>query len=95
MRNIGAVIILSALLSSAAMAGDMGKEKKVEAFQLKDGSTVTIFENGIMKMTDSYGHFFTMKEDEPMETVDGQVILMKEGHLYKQIRLKGSLHPNH
>ena len=80
------------LLSASAMAGDTGK--KVEAFKLKDGSAVTVFENGVMKMTDSQGKFFTMKDGEQMETADGQVIMMKEGILWKQIRIRGTLHPN-
>lgn len=46
-------------------------------------------------MTDSQGKFFTMKEGGRMETTDGQVIMMKEGALWKQIRTKGSSHPGH
>lgn len=91
MRNTGIAIILSVLMSTTAFAAD----KKVEAFKLKDGSAVTIFESGEMKMTDSQGKFFTMNEGEPMETANGQIIMMKEGALWKQIRTKGTLHPSH
>ena len=95
MRNAGIAIILSVLMSTAAFAADASKDHKVEAFKLKDGSAVTIFESGVMKMTDSQGKFFTMKDGERMETTDGQIIMMKEGALWKQIRTKGSLHPTH
>lgn len=95
MRNIGIAILLSTLISSPAWAGDAAKDKKIEAYKLKDGSSVTVFESGVMKMADSQGKFFTMKEGDKMETVDGQIIMMKEGALWKQIRTKGTLHPNH
>lgn len=95
MRNIGIAFILSALMATSALAGEASNGKKVEAFKLKNGSTVTVFENGTMKMTDSQGDFFTMKEDEQMETANGQIIMMKEGALWKRIRTKGTLHPSH
>lgn len=95
MRNTGIAIILSVLMTTTAFAADASKDKKVEAFKLKDGSAVTIFESGGMKMTDSQGKFFAMKEGERMETTDGQIIMMKEGALWKQIRTKGTLHPSH
>lgn len=95
MRNIGIAFIFSALMVTSAIAGEASNGKKVEAFKLKNGSTVTVFENGVMKMADSQGDFFTMKDGEQMETTNGQIIMMKEGALWKQIRTKGTLHPSH
>ena len=66
---------LAAAVSTAALAA--GPEADVaKAFELKDGTRLTVFNDGKMSMLDKYGKPASMKPGHVMETRDGQRIIM-------------------
>jgi hypothetical protein len=58
---------------------------------LKDGNTVVIFKDGKMAMRDSKGRPLSMKEDHPMETKDGKVIMMRGNELWRKTQSEKEL----
>lgn len=81
---------LFAAMSASVFAVDAAQVEK--SIPLKDGSTVHIFKDGRMAMENQYGRVFRMKEDQVMETKDGQKIMM---HGDEVMRLDDLLHRDH
>ena len=74
-----AVLAAGVALSPAAWA-----DKDVTEVPLKDGSTLLIFKDGKMSMRDTRGRVHSMKEGVPMETKDGQVIVMRGNEVWRK-----------
>lgn len=67
--------ILAASVSVAAIAA--GPEGEIaKSFELKDGTKLTVFNDGKMSMLDKFGKAASMKPGHVMETKDGQRIIM-------------------
>lgn len=81
---------LFAAMSASVFAVDAAQVDK--SIPLKDGSTVYIFKDGKMSMEDQYGRAVRMKENQVMETKDGQRIMM---HGDEVMRLDDYLHKGH
>lgn len=81
---------LFAAMSASVFAVDAAQVDK--SIPLKDGSTVYIFKDGKMSMEDQYGRAVRMKENQVMETKDGQKIMM---HGDEVMRLDNYLHKDH
>lgn len=71
--------IVMAISGSAIAAG----AEKTGAIELKDGSTVHIYKDGKMAMENKVGKTVTMEAGHPMETKDGQVIMMKGNEVWR------------
>ncbi|MBA3024356.1 MAG: periplasmic Cu(I)/Cu(II)-binding protein CopK [Gammaproteobacteria bacterium] len=63
-----------AAMSTSVFAVDAAQVDK--SIPLKDGTTLYIFKDGKMSMEDKYGRATRMKENQVMETKDGQKIMM-------------------
>lgn len=76
----GAVVALSMLLS-VPVAWSAETEKEIP---LRDGTTLVVFKDGKMSMRDAKGRVVSMKENHPMETKDGKVIMMRGNELWRK-----------
>lgn len=89
--------VLRAVIVSAAIVGSIsgafadgahspvGVNANVEkTFALKDGTTLYVFKDGRMAMEDSLGHTVLMRVGQPMETIDGEKIVMKGNEVWRE-----------
>ena len=77
--------LLTSLIAASAFAVDA--ETVSKQLELKDGSTVYIFEDGRMGMEDRFGRPFMMKEGHVMETKDGQKVMMMGSEVWRIERM--------
>jgi len=73
-KKISLVVALSTIAASALALTSADVQTTV---QLKDGSTVYIFQDGKMAMENRYGRTERMDPGHVMETKDGQKITMQ------------------
>lgn len=85
-----ATTLATLLLATSAFALDSGEIAK--SVELKDGSTVHVFQNGKMGMEDRFGNAAYMPDGHVMETRDGQKITMKGNEV---ARTDALLHRDH
>lgn len=81
-----AALIAALLVGPAALSAEGEKEIK-----LKDGTTLVIFKDGKMAMRNARGLPVPMKENHPMETKDGQVIMMRGNELWRKTKSEKEL----
>jgi len=81
MRNGLAASLLAAAMLASPLAWSAEGEKVIP---LKDGSSVVVFKDGKMAMRDSKGRVTQMKDGHPMETKDGQIIMMKGNEIWRK-----------
>ncbi|MDT3668895.1 MAG: CopK family periplasmic copper-binding protein [Aromatoleum sp.] len=86
-----AVIVSAAfgVAISGAFAGGVATPVGVSAnvektYALKDGTTLYVFKDGRMAMEDSRGNSVSMRAGQPMETVDGETIVMKGNEVWRE-----------
>lgn len=84
LKQLALAAATAAIALSAAAADGTAIEK---TYELKDGSTVFIYQDGKMAMEDKVGRTFLMKEGHVMETKDGQKITMKGNEIYRVEKL--------
>jgi hypothetical protein len=87
-------LVIAAGLTVGAQAADT-RTKDSQAIELKDGTTLTTDTSGLMRHFDKNGRPILMKDGVQMEGKDGTKYLMKDDALWKQLSIKGTLHPNH
>lgn len=75
LKNLMMIAVMSAAVASA-FADDAARAAAQKTIELKDGSTLYIFKDGKMSMSDKYGRAMRMKKDVVMETKDGEKIIM-------------------
>lgn len=92
MSNRTLLVIALSMISVTAFAGDAARAEAKQAIDLKDGSTVYVFNDGKMSMEDKFGRAVRMKENTVMETKDGQRIIM---HGDEVMRLDSLLRKGH
>lgn len=92
MSNRTLLVIALSMISVTAFAGDAARTEAKQAIDLKDGSTVYVFNDGKMSMEDKFGRAVRMKENTVMETKDGQRIIM---HGDEVMRLDSLLRKGH
>ena len=74
----------TSLVAKAPTSTALGGRANVErSYELKDGSTLHVFKDGRMAMEDKVGRTLSMQDGEPMETIDGETILMKGNELWR------------
>ena len=77
--------LAAGLLAAAMLASPLALSAEGEkVIPLKDGSSVVVFKDGKMAMRDSKGNVTQMKDGHPMETKDGQVIMMKGNEIWRK-----------
>lgn len=76
----------ASLIAMPAFAVDMSQVQK--SVELKDGSTIFIFNSGKMGMEDKNGNVVGMKPGVIMETKDGQKIMMVGNEVMRLEALK-------
>ena len=87
LKKLFMVAAMSAVTASAFAVGQAQVQKSIE---LKDGSTVYIFNDGKMAMESRFGGAVSMEPGHVMETKDGKTIVMKGNEIW---RLNDSLPP--
>ncbi len=75
LKKILVVVAMSAV-AVTAFANDYARREAKQVVELKDGSTVYVFDSGKMAMESKYGRAVRMDPDMVMETKDGQKIAM-------------------
>lgn len=84
--------LAAGLLAAAMLASPLAWSAEGEkVIPLKDGSSVVIFKDGKMAMRDSKGNVSHMKDGHPMETRDGQVIMMKGNEIWRKTQSEKDL----
>jgi hypothetical protein len=81
-----AVPLASLLAGPVALSAEGEKE-----IRLKDGTTLVVFKDGKMAMRDARGRPLSMKENHPMETKDGKVIMMRGNELWRKTQSEKEL----
>jgi hypothetical protein len=77
--------VTAAVLLAAMLAGPLALSAEGEKeIKLKDGTTLIVFKDGKMAMRDARGRPMSMKENHPMETKDGKVIMMRGNELWRK-----------
>lgn len=77
--------ITTGLLVAAMLAGPVAWSAEGEKeIPLKDGTTLVIFKDGKMAMRDAKGRPLSMKDNHPMETKDGKLIMMRGNELWRK-----------
>lgn len=88
--RICAALFAGSLLASSAVWSaepDQGERQ----IPMKDGTTLVIFKDAKMAMRDAGGRPMSMKENHPMETKDGKVILMRGNELWRRTKSEKEL----
>lgn len=89
-------LILALILAASMTIGAQAAEpEKREVIELKDGTTLVLDAKGLMRHFDQQGRPLLMKDGVQMEGKDGAKYLMKNDAIWKQLGLKGTLHPSH
>jgi hypothetical protein len=86
------LVVAVGTASMTAYADDAARAAAKQVLDLKDGSTLYVFEDGKMAMEDKAGRTVRMKQDTVMETKDGKKIIM---HGDEVMRLENLLHKDH
>lgn len=77
--------IVTGVLATVMLAGSPAWSAEGEKeIALKDGTSVIVFKDGKMAMRDSKGRVVSMKENHPMETKDGKIIMMRGNELWRK-----------
>lgn len=75
LKRLVAALVMT-VVAASAYATDAARAKAEKVIEMKDGSTLYIFKGGKMAMEDKIGRVMRMKKGVPMETKDGQKIIM-------------------
>lgn len=86
------MVVVMTVVAASAFADDVARAKAKQNIEMKDGSTLYIFEDGKMSMENKFGRATRMKQDNVMETKDGQKIMM---HGDEVMRLESLLKEGH
>ena len=70
------VVVAMSAVAVSAFANDYARRDAKQVVELKDGSTVYVFDSGKMAMESKYGRAVRMDPGMVMETKDGQKITM-------------------
>lgn len=81
MRYMTATMALVMGLVASPLAFAQQSERQIA---LKDGSTLVVYKDGKMSMRDKNGKAVSMKDGVPMETKDGQIIMMKGNEIWRK-----------
>jgi opacity protein-like surface antigen len=74
-----AVLAVAALGATSALAADNVKKQ----YELKDGGTLIVYQDGKMAMKDKMGQTQGMQPGQRMETKDGQVLMMQGNEVWR------------
>lgn len=74
-------VAATALIATSAFAADQSNVEKT--YEMKDSSTLYVFKDGKMAMENTHGRVVSMKEGHPMETKDGQKLMMKGNEIWR------------
>ena len=77
-------LIILFISSISVGAADMADE----SMRLKDGSHLSMRDDGTMYMKDKDGNFFTMEDGVEMEMEDGTLIMMKNKKIWHHYDFK-------
>jgi hypothetical protein len=76
-----ALLAFAALAAQGTMA--LGAENLVKQYEMKDGTTLLVYQDGKMAMQDKSGRTHSMKPGQRMETKDGQVLMMQGNEVWR------------
>jgi hypothetical protein len=84
MRSALAAALIAAAMAASPFSWAAGGDKGEQEIPLKDGTKLVIFKDGKMAMRDARGRPLGMKENHPMETKDGKIIMMRGNELWRK-----------
>ena len=70
------VVIAMSAVAVSAFANDYARRDAKQVVELKDGSTLYVFDSGKMAMESKYGRAVSMEPGSVMEAKDGQKVTM-------------------
>ena len=70
------VLIAMSAVAVSAFANDYARREAKQVVELKDGSTLYVFDSGKMAMESKYGRAVSMDPGSIMEAKDGQKVTM-------------------
>lgn len=76
-----AVIAASALIATSALADNKGHV--VETHMLKDGSTLSVYEDGKTAVSDKFGNPVIKEDGSVLETVRGEKVMVKGNEIWR------------
>jgi len=76
LKNLVAAAAVAVFWSAGIAQATGNHPDIVEQYELKDGNTLYVFKGGKMGMEDKKGRAVSMRAGKPMETTDGQKIMM-------------------
>ena len=88
------VLIAMSAVAVSAFANDYARREAKQVVELKDGSTVYVFDSGKMAMESKYGRAVRMDQGMVMETKDGQKIIMVGNELARLDMIKAEKRGN-
>ena len=77
LAKLALIAVLSTAGATTAFAHDAARVEAKQVIELKDGSTLYIFNDGKMAMEDRYGRATRMEIGAVMETKDGRQVKME------------------
>lgn len=86
------MVVAMSTVAVSAFADDAARAEAKQTIKMKDGSSLFIFKDGKMGMENKLGRATPMKQDQVMETKDGQKIMM---HGNEVMQLKSLLNDGH
>ncbi len=89
MKTLNKMLLVAAVsaTSFSAMANDAARAASKQVIDLKDGSTLYVFNDGKMGMENPYGRAVRMQEGATMEAKDGQKFTMNSDEVARMSSL--------
>ena len=76
-----AVIAASALIATSALADNKGHV--IDTYKLKDGSTLSVYEDGKTAVSDKFDQPVLKEDGSVLETVSGEKVMVKGNEIWR------------
>jgi hypothetical protein len=83
MKTKSYIAVLAVAALGATCGSVLAADNVVKQYELKDGTTLIVYEDGKMAMKDKMGQTHSMKPGQRMETKDGQVLMMQGNEVWR------------
>src|SRR6266545_1614569 len=83
MKTKRCIAALAIAAVAVAATSAFAAENVAKQYELKDGTTLLIYQDGKMAMKDKTGRTHSMKSGQRMETKDGQVLMMQGNEVWR------------
>jgi ribosomal protein L21E len=76
-------ITLAIFALAVSTTATLAAENVVKQYEMKDGTTLIVYQDGKMVMQDKNGRAHSMMPGQRMETKDGQVLMMQGNEVWR------------